>query len=110
MPKNQEALEKHRETEAMLAVLDAADEMPSAILLRARSYELLSLVPGSSVVDVGCGAGRAVAGLAERGVHAVGVDPDPWMLAEARKRWPTAEFREAGAEDLPFADGSVRGY
>jgi SAM-dependent methyltransferase len=103
-------VEKHRGTEAMLALLDAMDQMPSASLLRARSYELLSLVPGSSVVDVGCGAGRAVAELAERGVHAVGVDPDPWMLAAARKRWPAAEFREAGAEDLPFADGSVRGY
>jgi SAM-dependent methyltransferase len=110
MSKNQDAVEKHRDTEAMLALLDAADQMPSASLLRARSYELLSLVPGSSVVDVGCGAGRAVAELAERGVHAVGVDPDPWMLAEARKRWPGVEFREAGAEDLPFADGSVRGY
>ncbi|MDX3383882.1 methyltransferase domain-containing protein [Streptomyces niveiscabiei] len=110
MSKNQETVEKHRRTEAMQALLDAMDQMPSAGLLRARSYELLSLVPGSSVVDIGCGAGRAVAELAERGVRAVGVDPDPWMLAEARKRWPAAEFSEAGAEDLPFADGSVRGY
>ncbi|MGJ5894739.1 methyltransferase domain-containing protein [Streptomyces sp. V2] len=113
MSKNQETrgtAEKHRRTEAVQALLDAMDQMPSAGLLRARSYELLSLVPGSSVVDIGCGAGRAVAEPAERGVHAVGVDPDPWMLAEARKRWPAAEFREAGAEELPFADGSVHGY
>ncbi|MEU1662408.1 methyltransferase domain-containing protein [Streptomyces sparsogenes] len=110
MSKNQEAVEQHRDTETLLAVLDAADRMPSAGRLRARSYELLSPAPGSTVVDVGCGAGRAVAELAERGVHAVGVDTDPRMLAAARERWPAAEFREAGAEDLPFADGSVRGY
>ncbi|MDT0443100.1 methyltransferase domain-containing protein [Streptomyces johnsoniae] len=110
MDRNQEAVEEHRDTQSLLAVLDAADQMPSATRLRARSYELLSPVPGSTVVDVGCGAGRAVAELAERGVHAVGVDPDPWMLTAATERWPAAEFRQAGAEDLPFADGSVRGY
>ncbi|GHJ22858.1 MULTISPECIES: methyltransferase domain-containing protein [Streptomyces] len=110
MSKSQEAVGEHRGTEALLAALDAADQTPNATRLRARSYELLSPVPGSTVVDVGCGAGRAVAELAERGIHAVGVDPSPWMLAAARKRWPEAEFREAGAEDLPFADGSVHGY
>jgi ubiquinone/menaquinone biosynthesis C-methylase UbiE len=110
MAKNQEAVDEHRDTEALLSLLDATDRMPSLVRLRIRSYQLLSLVPGSTVVDVGCGAGRAVAELAERGVHAVGVDPDPWMLTAARKRWPGAEFREAGAEALPFADGSVRGY
>lgn len=110
MSKNQEAAEQRRDTEAMLAVLDAADRMPSATRLRERSYELLSLVPGTTVVDVGCGAGRAVAELAGRGIQAIGVDPSPSMLAAARERWSQAEFREAGAEELPFADGSVRGY
>ncbi|WP_078917366.1 methyltransferase domain-containing protein [Streptomyces sp. NRRL S-813] len=117
MSKNREAVEEHRDTKALLSLLDAADRLPSATRLRARSYELLSLVPGSTVVDVGCGAGRAVAELAERGVRAVGVDPDPWMLSAARERWSAArerwsaaEFREAGAEDLPFADRSVHGY
>ncbi|MEO3767920.1 methyltransferase domain-containing protein [Streptomyces sp. B8F3] len=110
MSMDQEAVEERRETEALLAVIDTADRMPDATRLRARSYELLSPVPGSTVVDVGCGAGRAVGELTVRGVHAVGVDPGRWMLAAARERWPEAEFREAGAEDLPFADGSVRGY
>ncbi|MEW2134264.1 methyltransferase domain-containing protein [Streptomyces sp. NPDC005435] len=110
MFKDQETPEEHHDTQALLAVLDAADRLPGAGLLRARSYELLSLAPASTVVEVGCGAGRAVAELAGRGVHAVGVDPDPRMLATARERWPAGEFLEAGAEELPFADGSVRGY
>lgn len=100
----------HRDTEALLAVLDAADALPDAKRLRERSYELLALAPDSTVVDVGCGAGRAVAELGGRGVRAVGVDPDTRMLAAARERWPAGDFREAGAEELPFADGSVRGY
>ncbi|MGW5563054.1 methyltransferase domain-containing protein [Streptomyces tendae] len=110
MSMNRKAPADHRDTEALLAVLDSADRMPGAARLRARSYELLSLVPDSTVVDVGCGAGRAVAELAERGVHAVGVDPGPGMLAAARERWPRAEFHQAGAEDLPFPDGSLHGY
>ncbi|NUS57741.1 MAG: methyltransferase domain-containing protein [Streptomycetaceae bacterium] len=110
MSKNQERAGKHRDTATLLAVLDTADRMPDAARLRGRSYELLSLVPGSTVVDVGCGAGRAVAELAGHGVRAVGVDPDPGMLAAARERWPEAEFRQAGAEDLPFADGTLHGY
>ncbi|MEO3845242.1 methyltransferase domain-containing protein [Streptomyces sp. B22F1] len=110
MSTNQEAVALHRDTENLLAVIDAADRMPGATRLRDRSYELLSPVPGSTVVDVGCGAGRAVAELTDRGVHAVGVDPSPRMLAAARERWPEAEFRAAGAEELPFADGSVHGY
>ncbi|WP_308295710.1 methyltransferase domain-containing protein [Streptomyces odontomachi] len=107
---NQEAVAARRDTEALLSVLDAADRVPSAARLRVRSYELLALVPGSTVVDVGCGAGRAVAELADRGVHPVGVDPDPGMLAAARDRWSTGEFHRATAEDLPFRDRSVRGY
>ncbi|MFI6347760.1 methyltransferase domain-containing protein [Streptomyces sp. NPDC050560] len=102
--------EPRRDTASLLALLDATDLRPDMAGLRARSYELLSPAPGSTVVDVGCGAGRAVAELAGRGVRAVGVDPDPGMLAAAGTRWPTAEFREAGALALPFADGSVDGY
>ncbi|MBA0050927.1 methyltransferase domain-containing protein [Streptomyces sp. AJS327] len=110
MSNNQDAVDEHRDIENLLSVLDAADELPGAVRLRARSYELLSPAPESTVVDIGCGSGRAVAELAERGVHAVGVDPSPAMLATARARWPEVEFREASAEDLPFTDGSVRGY
>lgn len=40
--------------------LDAADALPGAVEFRARTYELLRLEPGSSVIDVGCGSGRAV--------------------------------------------------
>lgn len=110
MSKNQDAVDEHRDTKALLSLLDAADRIPDVVALRARSYELLAPAPGSTVVDVGCGAGRAVAELAGLGVHAVGVDPDAWMLAAARERWPAGEFVEGGAEDLPLADASVHGY
>jgi ubiquinone/menaquinone biosynthesis C-methylase UbiE len=105
--------------------LDLADARPDAAALRARSYDLLLLRPGSGagsgggdgprrrvVVDVGCGAGRAVAELNERGVPAVGLDGSERMIAAARRRWPAhAEaFRAGDALALPFGDGELGGY
>jgi len=95
---------------SLLAVLDAGDAHPAAVELRARSYELLGDLTGATVVDAGCGGGRAVAELAERGAHAVGVDLDPEMIAAARKRWPAGEFHFGDAYDLPLETGSVAGY
>ncbi|MFE7410307.1 methyltransferase domain-containing protein [Streptomyces laurentii] len=99
-----------RSTDALAALLDAADRMPGAAELRSFSYDVLGAAPGRSVVDVGCGAGRAVAELDGRGAAAVGVDPDARMIALARSRWPEADFRIAGAYELPLADSSVHGY
>ena len=54
--------------DSLLRLLDVADAMLGAAELRARSYDLLRLSTGGRVVDVGCGAGRAVAELSQRGV------------------------------------------
>jgi SAM-dependent methyltransferase len=95
---------------SLLAVLDAADAQPAAVQLRARSCELLGDLTGRTVVDAGCGGGRAVAELAGRGARAVGVDLDPQMIAVARQRWPAGEFRVGDACELPLETGSVAGY
>ena len=95
---------------SLLAVLDAGDAQPAAVKMRARSYELLGDFTGRTVVDVGCGGGRAVAEMAERGAHAVGVEPDPTMISAARKRWPDLEFHVGDAYNLPLETGSVAGY
>jgi ubiquinone/menaquinone biosynthesis C-methylase UbiE len=94
----------------LIARLDAADRLPGAARLRAASYDLLGARPGASVVDVGCGGGRAVAELRDRGVRAVGVDPNARMIAVARGRWPDADFRLGDAYALPLDDGSADGY
>ena len=61
---------------------------------------------GRRVLDVGCGTGRFVATLAER-ARVTGVDPEPEMLAVARRRLPPeVELLRASAEELPFADAS----
>ncbi|MFE0347108.1 methyltransferase domain-containing protein [Streptomyces griseoluteus] len=102
--------QKRQHADDLIALLDTADRLPGAVALRARSYDLLSAGPGMLAVDVGCGAGRAVAELAERGVRAIGVDPSEPMIAVARGRWPEADFRNAGAYDVPLPDASVDAY
>jgi ubiquinone/menaquinone biosynthesis C-methylase UbiE len=90
----------------LLTMLDALDDLPQVAELRERSY----LGLGDTVVDVGCGGGRAVGELTQRGVRAIGVDLDPEMVEAAGRRWPGAEFHVADVAALPLDDGSVTGY
>jgi ubiquinone/menaquinone biosynthesis C-methylase UbiE len=96
--------------EALIPQLDAVEESPGAAALRARSYELLRGTRDAIVVDVGCGAGRAVAELADQGVRVMGIDVSDQMIALARKRWPRGEFRVGDAYALPLEDGEAAGY
>lgn len=98
------------DTEALVTLLDLIDNYPGAAALRARTVELLAAPPGSVVLDVGCGAGRAVAELADQGFDARGIDLDEQMITIARRRWPQGRFEKADAGALPFADDSVLGY
>lgn len=50
--------------------------------------DLVMTFSPASALDAGCGTGRVAAELARRGVDVVGVDVDPSMLAEARRRSP----------------------
>jgi SAM-dependent methyltransferase len=96
--------------EALIPQLDAVEESPGAAALRARSYELLRGTRDAIVVDVGCGAGRAVAELADQGVRVMGIDVSDQMIALARERWPRGEFRVGDAYALPLEDGEAAGY
>ena len=95
-------------TEALIAQLDAVDDSPGAAALRARSYELLRAGRGGLVVDVGCGAGRAVAELADQDLPVLGIDVSDQMIALARGRWPHGQFRVGDAYALPLEDGRPR--
>jgi ubiquinone/menaquinone biosynthesis C-methylase UbiE len=100
----------HTDAETLIRALDAAENTPGAATLRGRSCELLRLSTGATVVDVGCGTGRAAAELAGRGARAIGVDLDPAMLTAARDRFPELDLRAADAADLPLGDGEAQGY
>ncbi|MFE9323481.1 methyltransferase domain-containing protein [Nocardia sp. NPDC052278] len=90
----------------LLTLLDAFDDLPQVRNLREHTYEAL----GDTVIDVGCGSGRAVGELAARGVRAIGIDLDPAMIEVAVERWPAGRFHVGDATALPLDDGSVTGY
>ena len=60
---------------------------------------VMELLP-TSVLDAGCGTGRVAVELARRGVEVVGVDPDPSMLAAARRTAPGLVWHEAAMHEL----------
>lgn len=66
----------------------------------------LGPLDGQSILDIGCGRGALARALTARGVRVHGIDPGPEAIAAARAAVPEATFTEAGAEALPFADGS----
>jgi SAM-dependent methyltransferase len=78
------------------------------------SVAFCDLAPGHHVLDVGCGTGDdalAIAGIVGPGGQVTGVDNDPAMIAEARRRagdkLPHLSFSEADAAALPLEPESV---
>jgi SAM-dependent methyltransferase len=64
---------------------------------------------GQRALDVGCGPGALTAELVRRlGAASVcAVEPSSSFFAAAAGRFPQADIRQAPAEQIPFADGSV---
>ena len=59
------------------------------------------------VLDVGCGPGALTEELVRRlgAVHVTAVDPTDQFVSACRERFPEVTVAQAGAEDIPFADG-----
>jgi len=53
-----------------------------------------------TVLDAGCGTGRVAVELAAHGIEVVGVDVDPSMIAEGRRRAPELGWGEADLATL----------
>src|SRR5206468_2175110 len=68
--------------------------------------DAVAMSRGSRVLDVGTGPGIVAAAVMARGGEVIGIDFSEAMLAEARRRNPAIEFRQASADALPFADGT----
>jgi SAM-dependent methyltransferase len=93
------------------AQLDEIASIPAVVAEKQRSLELLGLVPGDRVLDVGCGNGselRALAQLVGPGGRVVGLDRSRALIAEAAGRGLGAlepiELVTGDAHALPFHD------
>ena len=61
---------------------------------------------GIRLLDVATGPGYVAAAAAARGATVTGLDFAAAMVAEAKRRYPSIEFREGDAEALPFPEAS----
>jgi SAM-dependent methyltransferase len=96
--------------ETFLASSDAYDRHVGRYgpQLAAALIEFAGIEPGMRALDVGCGPGALAATLAERlGCARVSAaDPSEPFVQACRARLPAVDVVLAGAEALPFADGS----
>lgn len=85
------------------------DEMPNPLIRVEQPLvrKLIDRSPPGRALDAGCGTGRHLDYLRARGHVALGVDPSPGMLQQARTRIPGAPLAVASLSALPLATASV---
>jgi ubiquinone/menaquinone biosynthesis C-methylase UbiE len=100
-------------TEAIFRWLDGADANPLIQQVKRRMLEVCPVDPGDQVLDVGCGLGheaRCFAGQVGPQGRVVGIDANPAMIAEARRRAAglalPVVFEVGDAHQTGFPDGT----
>jgi ubiquinone/menaquinone biosynthesis C-methylase UbiE len=100
-------------TEAIFRWLDAVDENPLIQQVKRRMLDVCPVEAGDQVLDVGCGLGheaRRLAQIAGPQGRVVGIDANPAMITEARRRGEglglPISFDVGDAHQVGFGDGS----
>src|SRR5215204_7093584 len=66
----------------------------------------LDVHAGQRLLDIACGAGYATMVAAQRGVDVSGIDAAAGLIAIARDRTPSGDFRIGDMDHLPFDDAA----
>lgn len=85
---------------ARLAALSVGGEAQ----FRQLALQGLTICPETKVLDLCCGSGQATGFLVQYSQDVTGLDASPLSLKRARQNVPQAEYIEAFAEAIPFAD------
>ena len=83
-------------------VQDGPDFEPAAL-------DLFAKLTSGLVLDVGCGPGRVVGLLHDRGLPVIGIDLSPRMIEVARRDHPGLDYRVGSMTDLDLPDGELTG-
>ncbi len=79
-----------------------ASELETSLLLK-----MLKPVRGETLLDIGCGIGVNFQPMLDRGLNITGIDPSPYMLDIAKKKYKErVELHRCFGEELPFEDNS----
>lgn len=72
-------------------------------MVKIRKAMTTELADCNSVLDLGCGDGSSTKALCDEGIKDVwGIDPSPYLLAQAIQRSPSAKFVQGVAENTEF--------
>jgi SAM-dependent methyltransferase len=91
----------------LVAMMDATDAWTAVADTRAWALRRADLDTGAVVVDAGCGPGTFGAAASAAGAFAVDVDNSLVMLAETRRRRPSARPLLADLPCLPLRSGAA---
>lgn len=73
---------------------------------RVAILDALALAAADRLLEIGCGGGLLLRDALATGASTTGIDHSQEMVALARERAPGSQVLLAGAERLPFADGT----
>jgi len=67
-------------------------------------YAWLTPKKGEKILDLGCGTGDLTKKMQEDGVEVMGIDSSLEMVNAAKAKFPTINFQQADARQLPFTN------
>lgn len=83
---------------------------PGGFLLTDIGIKNCGFLPGSNVLDIGCGYGATVDRLVSNyQLKAFGIDSSETLLKIGQQKYPDLSLSKGKGEDLPFSDNSMDG-